>query len=217
MKIKQSIFAALLSILVGSLAYAQGNPVPAASPAPEGEAEASEPTPTPAPTPTIESFDCDVAAPGERCSINVSELVEIEYNDDDIMVYEGTVAYQQADSGAWVTFGKGTFDEERRPHGCDWSLKFAERLVEEIGCFDEGRRHGEWQTCRMFLNQEEQEIVGNRNCPATEYEFGRIVVRPPEPEPEEEEVVGEEEGATEAGEEADGEEAEGDGAEAPSE
>lgn len=209
MKIKHYILAGFFSILVALPAQAQEDPTPQASPAAEGEAEASEPTPTPAPTPTIEEFECEVAAPGERCSVNVSELVEVEYGEDELMLYQGTVAYKQADTGAWETFGSGTFDQERRPHGCGWSLKFRERLVEEIGCFDEGRRHGEWKACRMFINQDEQDFVGNRVCPSTEYEFDKIVIPPPEPEPELEEADSAEEPTAEGAEAADGEAADG--------
>ena len=154
----------------------------------EGE-EGAEPEPTPEPTPSVRTFDCAVDSAGERCTVPISE--------GDTVV--GSVAYQQEHTGEWVEFGWGSFNVEDQPHGCDWTLSFSERLVEERGCFEAGKRHGPWETCRLRIDPKAGGIAPsnpNQKCPKTEYDMGRIVVKAPEPIAEEAEEVqdGEEEG-----------------------
>ncbi len=157
-------------------------PVGAQEEAPEPIADAAEelqdgeeaPEPTPEPTPAVRSFPCVVDSEGERCTVPISE--------GDSVV--GVVAYQEAHTGKWIDFGWGPFNREDQPHGCDWVLSFRERLVEERGCFENGKRHGAWETCRLRLDQTDG-AAPNLKCPKTEYEMGVIVVRQPEPTPAE--------------------------------
>lgn len=154
-------------------------------PGEDGE-EAAAPEPTPEP---MRVFDCAVDSAGERCTLPVSE-------GDSIV---GTVAYKEEHTGKWIDFGWGPFNQEGQPHGCDWVLSFRERLVEERGCFQNGKRHGEWETCRLRL-EESEGAAPNLKCPKTEYEMGVIVVRPPEPELEPAEEGAGEGGVREEGE-----------------
>lgn len=143
----------------------------------DGEA-AEEPEPEPTPEPS-RSFPCRVDAEGERCEVEILEEGE------EVSAVEGTVAYQEGHTGKWVVFGSGSFNMEDQPHGCDWVLTYRDRLVEESGCFENGKRHGEWNTCRLSLDPKRPPPT---KCPKTEYEMGVIVVKAPEPEPEEAEA-----------------------------
>lgn len=145
------------------------------------EGEEPEPEPTPEPS---RSFACRVDAEGERCTVEVPEEGE------ELSSVDGTVAYQEGHTGKWVVFGSGPFDMEDRPHGCDWVLTYRDRLVEESGCFEAGKRHGEWSTCRLSLDPKRPPQT---KCPKTEYEMGVIVVKAPEPEPEAVEAADDEE------------------------
>lgn len=172
---KNTLYALLaaLSLLLAVPAGAQDEkaPEPIAEAAAEAqEGEEAEPEPTPEPE---RSFECAVDVEGERCTVPVSE-------GDSVI---GTVAYKEAHTGEWVDFAWGPFNKEDQPHGCDWVLSFPERLVEERGCFENGKRHGTWETCRLRLDQK-QGAAPNLKCPKTEYEMGIIVVKAPEPEPE---------------------------------
>ena len=179
-------------------------PADAQEKAPEPIAEAAEeiqegeaaPEPTPEPTPAVRSFPCVVDSEGERCTVPISDGESVV----------GVVAYQEAHTGKWIDFGWGPFNREDQPHGCDWVLSFRERLVEERGCFENGKRHGEWETCRLRLDQKEG-AAPNLKCPKTEYDMGVIVVRKPEPTPAED-GDSDGEGADEGGEEGEDEDRE---------
>lgn len=188
------VWALLVAVPVAAQGQAAPPVVDAAAEAPEGAevadgAEEAEPGPTP--TPANRSFECAVDSAGERCTVPISEGDEVD----------GVVAYREEHTGKWVDFGWGPFNPEGQPHGCDWVLEFRERLVEERGCFENGKRHGTWETCRLRLNQKTSSP--NLKCPKTEYESGVVVVKLEEPEPEPE-LVEEEPGEGEEG--AEGEE-----------
>ena len=155
---------------------------------------------------------------GERCSILLHESEKFERVLEEpteggsrferVIVHPGVVAYRDEASGDWIEFASGPFDDENRPHGCGWVLRSPERLVEELGCFEHGKRNGTWQTCRVYLDQQQAAMVGERICPENDYEMGRLVVKPKEPEPapedeaEETASEGEDQGATEEAEAA---------------
>lgn len=191
----------LTPALAPSLAAAQDKkapePIAAEAEAIQEAAGGEEaPEPTPEPTPAERSFECAVDSTGERCTVPISE--------GDSVV--GVVAYKEEHTGEWVDFGWGPFNAEDQPHGCDWTLSFKERLVEEVGCFENGKRHGPWQTCRLRIDPKAGGIAPrnpNQKCPTTEYENGLIVVKAPEPaEGEEAEAEGEEAAEGEEGAES---------------
>jgi hypothetical protein len=157
--------------------------------------------PTPTPTPANRTFDCTVEAPGERCTVDIGTEREMP----------GTVAFYEEVSGKWIKFGSGPFDREGRPGGCGWVLSYRDRLVEERGCFEDGKREGTWETCPMRLGVDGSTTPLSA-CEETEYRAGTIFVKPKEPEPEEKQ----EETAAE-GEAAGDEESAGAEAEAPAE
>ena len=166
MMTKLSTLLLVLALLAAAPARAQ----PGGAEPPADGAQEEEPGPTP--TPANRSFPCVVDAPGERCTVPLGEGDEID----------GVVAYRSELTGKWIDFGWGPFNRDGQPHGCGWVLDFRERLVEERGCFQDGKRQGTWETCRMRLG--ETEPRPNLKCPKTEYENGVVIVKPPEPEPE---------------------------------
>ncbi len=176
MKMMSHALLVALAVFVAPLALAQDKKAPepiaeAAVEVQQGEEGADESAPEP--TPAVRSFPCAVDAAGERCTVPITEGNTVD----------GVVAYKQEHTGKWIDFGWGPFNAEGVPHGCDWVLSFRERLVEESGCFEAGKRHGTWETCRLRLNQPNGGAP-NLKCPKTEYEMGVIVVKAPEPEPE---------------------------------
>ena len=172
--------------------------VPGPSPAPAEEGKPTPaPSPSPTPTPQPRVVECEVETAGERCSILLHESEKFERMLEEspeggkrferVVVHPGVVAYRDEGTGDWIEFASGPFDDQNRPHGCGWVLRSPERLVEELGCFEHGKRHGIWKTCRVYLDQQQAAMVGERICPENDYEMGRLVVKPEEPEPEPEE------------------------------
>lgn len=199
MKTKSYVFLSVLTatclVTGGISAFAAPSMVPGPSPVPEKEREPTPvPSPSPSPTPQPLVVDCAVETSGEQCSILLHESEKYERMLEEVpdgvsrfervMVHPGTVSYRDEGTGNWVEFGSGPFDDQNRPHGCGWVLRSPERLVEELGCFEHGKRHGVWQTCRVYLDQQQADMVGERICPENDYEMGRLVVKPKEPEPE---------------------------------
>jgi len=172
MKKKPSLQLLSLVVLLALPAQAQEQ-IDAAPGADEGDAGLEEPAPAPSPTEAVKVFDCVVDSVGERCTVPISEGESVD----------GVVAYKEEHTGKWIDFGRGPFNREGQPDGCDWVLTFRERLVEERGCFKEGKRHGPWETCRLSLDPQEG-AAAQQNCPKTEYEMGAVVVKIEEPAPE---------------------------------
>ena len=94
------------------------------------------------------------------------------------------MAFYEEVSGKWIQFGSGPFDREGRPGGCGWVLTYSDRLVEERGCFQDGKREGTWETCPMRLGLDGSTTPLSA-CEETEYRAGAVFVKPKEPEPEE--------------------------------
>ncbi|MDG2308359.1 MAG: hypothetical protein P8R42_27595 [Candidatus Binatia bacterium] len=176
MKITHHALLVSLAVLLAPPALAQEEKAPepiagVAEALQEGEDGAE---PEAEPTPAVKSFDCAVDIAGERCTVPLSEGDTVD----------GAVAYK-AHTGKWVDFGWGPFNTEGQAHGCDWVLSFPDRLVEERGCFEAGKRHGPWETCRLRLDPNGGGVgPAPAKCPTTEYEMGVIVVKAKEPDPE---------------------------------
>lgn len=170
-----TVFLSILLLAVAGPAAAQppqlrppgARPTPAPTPVPTM-------APTPTPTPANRTFDCTVEAPGERCTVDIGTEREMP----------GTVAFYEEVSGKWIQFGSGPFDREGRPGGCGWVLTYSDRLVEERGCFQDGKREGTWETCAMRLGLDGSTTPLSA-CEETEYRAGAVFVKPKEPEPEE--------------------------------
>ncbi len=190
---KTKLLAVFLAFALSTTAVAGAEEPAPDAPTGAGVEEAGVDGVEPEPTPAERSFECRVDVAGERCTVPLGEGNSLE----------GTVAYRQEHTGKWVTFGSGLFNADDQPHGCGWVLTFRERLVEERGCFEKGKRNGTWETCRMRLDKNGV-ASPMRSCAKTEYEAGVVIVKAKEPEPEPEEAAASEESKSQGDEGGDG-------------